>query len=429
LNEIELFLLYAVLVLLSAAASTARESLLTLRAAHKGGGVQGEGHAASRSRLLGHSDEYLLTILIANNLAKIAGVFVLFVLAGYLLEPFWLQMVATLVLGSGMILLVGELVPRHLGRAQAERWLRLLAPMVRVLHLAFYPAAWVTGRLVRLLKRAFGIEGSIFPLPEAPSALRELIKASEDNGKLEEGDRELITSIFEFRDTIVREVMVPRVDMACLEDEATLVEAQQLIVEKGHSRIPVYHDNLDHIIGVLYAKDLLAHVAQGPLGERKVREVVHEPMFVPETKRVAELLREFQQERLHIAIVVDEYGGTAGLVTIEDLLEEIVGEIRDEYDLEPALYEADGRGGFIVDAKMAIDEIEDELGIVLPEEEEYDTLGGYLFTRLGKVPETGEVLKENGVEITVLEADERRIHKVRLALLAPEEAPPEDREP
>ena len=146
--------------------------------------------------------------------------------------------------------------------------------------------------------------------------LLELVEAAEENGKLEEDDRELITSIFEFRDTIVREVMVPRVDMVCLEDDTTLVEAHGLFVEKGHSRIPVYHDDLDHVVGVLYAKDLLAYVEKGPLGERRVKEAAHEPMFVPETKRVAELLREFQKARLHMAIVVDEYGGTSGLVTI-----------------------------------------------------------------------------------------------------------------
>ncbi len=411
------------LVALSAAAGIARESLLVLRAAHKGGSAEGRREAEGTGPLLERSDEYLLTILIVNHLAKLASVCVLFVLFSRVTSRVVVQLVLALGIGSGLILLVTELVPRHVARARPEASLRAVAPLVRALHLVFYPAAWAAGRVVRLLKRAFGIEGSIFPLPETPNALLELIEASEENGTLEEDDRELITSIFEFRDTIAREVMVPRVDMVCLEDETTLVEAHRLVIEKGHSRIPVYHDNLDTIIGVLYAKDLLAYVEKGPLGERKVKEAVHDPMFVPETKRVAELLREFQQARLHIAIVVDEYGGTAGLVTIEDLLEEIVGEIRDEYDTEPALYEADGRGGFIVAAKMSIGQIEDDLGIVLPEQEEYDTLGGYLFTRLGKVPEAGEVVRENGVEITVLAADERRIQKVRLVPLAAGDAP------
>ncbi len=428
MEETELFLLYAVLVALSAAAGIARESLLELRAAHKGGSAEGRREAEGTRPLLERSDEYLLTILIVNHLAKLASVCVLFVLFSRVTSRVVVQLVLALGIGSGVILLVTELVPRHVARARPEASLRAVAPLVRALHLVFYPAAWAAGRVVRLLKRAFGIEGSIFPLPETPNALLELIEASEENGTLEEDDRELITSIFEFRDTIAREVMVPRVDMVCLEDETTLVEAHRLVIEKGHSRIPVYHDNLDTIIGVLYAKDLLAYVEKGPLGERKVKEAVHDPMFVPETKRVAELLREFQQARLHIAIVVDEYGGTAGLVTIEDLLEEIVGEIRDEYDTEPALYEADGRGGFIVDAKMSIGAIEDDLGIVLPEQEEYDTLGGYLFTRLGKVPEAGEVVRENGVEITVLAADERRIQKVRLVRLQTGDAPLEEPE-
>jgi putative hemolysin len=426
LEETELLLLYAVLVVLSAAAGIAREALLGVRGAHRTGNARVLAATGADTRLIEHSDEYLLTILIVNNLAKLGSVCVLFVLFHMTAWSLVLQLVLALVIGSVVILLVTELLPRHIARARPHDWLRRLGPVVRVLRLVFYPVAWTVGRLVRLLKRAYGIEGSIFPVPETPNALIELIEASEENGgKLEADDRELITSIFEFRDTIVREVMVPRVDMVCVEAETTLVEAHGLFVEKGHSRIPVFHDDLDHIVGVLYAKDLLAYVEKGPLGERKVSEAVHEPMFVPETKRVAELLREFQHERLHMAIVVDEYGGTSGLVTIEDLLEEIVGEIRDEYDTEPPLYEADGRGGFVVDAKMSIDHIEHELGIMLPEDEEYDTLGGYLFTRLGKVPEAGEVLSENGVEITVLEADERRIHKVQLTPLPAADAPAE----
>jgi len=423
LEETELLLLYAALVVLSAAAAIAREALLGVRGAHRTSNTRAEAAAGTHAQLLEHSDEYLLTILIVNNLAKLGSVCVLFVLFHKAAVAFVAQLVLALAVGSVVILLITELLPRHIARARSHVWLRRLAPFVRVLWFLFYPVAWLTGRLVRLLKRAYGIEGSIFPLPETPNALLELIEASEENGKLEADDRELITSIFEFRDTIVREVMVPRVDMVCVEDETTLVEAHGLFVEKGHSRIPVYHEDLDHVVGVLYAKDLLAYVEKGPLGERRVKEALHEPMFVPETKRVAELLREFQQHRLHMAIVVDEYGGTSGLVTIEDLLEEIVGEIRDEYDTEPPLYEPDGRGGFVVDAKISIDEIEHDLGIVLPEDEEYDTLGGYLFTRLGKVPEAGEVLSENGVEITVLEADERRIHNVRLTRLPAADAP------
>jgi putative hemolysin len=422
LEETEILVLYAMLVLLSVALGIARESLLALRGGSRGTGAGARVQGGALGSLLARSDEHLLTILIVNNLAKFAGVCALF-FAFYETfggTPKWLVLSALLALaiGATVVLLVAELLPRHIARANPERALRWWAPLVRVLYVLFYPVRWLAERLVRLLKRAYGIQGSIFPLPEPSHALLDLIEATEENGELEEDDRELITSIIEFGDTIVREVMVPRVDMVCIDDETTLVEAHRLFVEKGHSRIPVYHDDLDHIVGVLYAKDLLAFAQQGPLGERRVGEALHEAMFVPETKRVAELLREFQKQRLHMAVVVDEYGGTSGLVTIEDLLEEIVGEIQDEYDAEPPLYEPDGRGGFVVDAKMPIFEIEHDLGIVLPEHDEYDTLGGLLFTRLGKVPAAGEVLRENGVEMTVLEADERRIHKVRLTPLA-----------
>jgi putative hemolysin len=415
LGEPELLGIYAALILLGAAAGLARESLLALRAG---------GHGAARRLSPEHDDEYLLTILIVSHVAKLASVCLLFLVFRGVTPHTALQLALSLVAGSGVILFVTELVPRHIARAHPVVWFNRLRGFTRLLHAVFYPLAWAAGLVVRWLKRAYGIEGSIFPLPETPHALLELIEATEENGKLEDDDRELITSIFEFRDTIVREVMVPRVDMVCLDAEAALVEAHRLIVDKGHSRIPVYRDSLDNVVGVLYAKDLLASIEQGSLGERRVTEVLHEPMFVPETKRVAELLREFQKARLHLAIVVDEYGGTSGLVTIEDLLEEIVGEIRDEYDTEPPLYEPDGRGGYVVDAKISIGELEDDLGITLPEEEEYDTLGGLLFTRLGRVPVAGDVLRENGVEITVIEADERRIHKVRVTLIDAGKAKP-----
>lgn len=416
--------IYAALILLSAAACLARESLLALRAAYRSGASGGLGRDATPRLSRERDDEYLLTILIVNNMAKLASVCLLFLVFHQVTSNVALQLALSLVTGSAVILLVTELVPRHIARAHPAACFDGLRWLVRLLHGVFFPLAWAAGRVVRWLKRAFGIEGSIFPLPETPHALLELIEATEENGKLEEDDRELITSAIEFRDTIVREVMVPRVDMVCLDETMMLVEAHRLIVEKGHLRLPVYRDNLDNIVGVLYAKDLLASIEQGPLGERRVSEVLHPPMFVPGTKRVAELLREFQKARLHLAIVVDEYGGTSGLVTIEDLLEEIVGEIRDEYDTEPPLYEPDGRGGYVVDAKMSISEMEHNLGVTLPEEEEYDTLGGFLFARLGKVPGPGEVLRENGVELTVLEADGRRVHKVRLTPIDAGEAEP-----
>ncbi|MBN1917869.1 MAG: HlyC/CorC family transporter [Verrucomicrobia bacterium] len=424
LGEAELLAIYAVLVLLSTAAGLARESLLALRAGGRTGGSQGR--AATQRLSPERDDEYLLTILIVNSMAKLASVCLLFLAFRAVTSSEALQLVLALVTGSLVILLVTELIPRHVARAHPVVWFDRLGWFVRLLHVVFYPLGWATRHVVRWLKRAYGIEGSIFPLPQTPHALLELIEATEENGKLEEDDRELITSIFEFRDTIVREVMVPRVDMVCIDQQATLEEAHRLVVDKGHSRVPVYRDNLDDIVGVLFTKDLLASLGQGAFSERRVGEVLHEPMFVPETKRVAELLREFQKARLHLAIVVDEYGGTSGLVTIEDLLEEIVGDIRDEYDTEPPLYEPDGHGGYVVDAKISIGEIEDDLGITLPEEEEYDTLGGFLFARLGKVPEPGDVLRENGVELTVLEADGRRIYKVRVTPIDAGQIEPDD---
>jgi CBS domain containing-hemolysin-like protein len=221
----------------------------------------------------------------------------------------------------------------------------------------------------------------------------------------------------DFGQTLVREVMTPRPDIVAIRADATIDELRQLVREQEYSRLPVYTDNLDNIVGLLVVKDLIQMIAE-PDGTKKVSEMMRPAAFVPETKRVADLLREFRQSRLQLAIVVDEYGGTAGIVTVEDVVEELVGEIRDEYDsdAEPIVREADDV--FVFSGKVGIGEITDRLGIEI-ENGGFETVGGFVLARAGRVPSVGEHFEFDGLDVEVLEAERRRIHKVRMRRRVP----------
>jgi len=234
----------------------------------------------------------------------------------------------------------------------------------------------------------------------------------------------LIHSIFEFGDTVVREVMVPRPDMVTIDSSSDLAEALDVILKAGYSRIPIFEGDNDNIVGLLYAKDLMKRMHEND-GPTRVSALGRAPAFIPEQKKVSELLREMQKERVHMAIVVDEYGGTAGLVTIEDLIEEIVGEIVDEYDQEEPLVEPLGGDRLRVDAKMPIDEINELLDVELPHDE-WDTVGGLVFGLVGRVPVPGETVRLNGLSFKAERVTGRRIQKVVVAKLPPEDPTPEE---
>jgi len=251
-------------------------------------------------------------------------------------------------------------------------------------------------------------------MPKGPfvteDEIRHMVDAAEEDEEIEEEERELIHSIFEFGDTVVREVMVPRPDMVSIPADAKPEDALETIVEAGYSRIPLYEGDNDNIVGLLYAKDRLKRVHESDVAST-LSVLAREPTFVPEQKKVAELLREMQSHRVHMAIVVDEYGGTAGLVTIEDLIEEIVGEIVDEYDQEEPLVEPIDEDTIRVDAKMPIDEVNELLEAELPDEE-WDTVGGLVFGLTGRVPVPGERVKFDSLEFITERVTGRRIQKV-----------------
>ncbi len=248
--------------------------------------------------------------------------------------------------------------------------------------------------------------------------LQAIIEESEAEGIIGEEEGEMLHSIFEFGETIVREIMVPRTDMICGSSSSSFKEVLDAIITSGHSRIPIYEgNNSDQIVGVVYAKDLLRFWGQ-PSEQIEIPQVMRAPYFVPETKNIEELLQEFRTKRVHMAIAIDEYGGTSGLITIEDLIEEIVGDIQDEYDLEEDWLIKSEDGSLLVDGRLNIEELEEHFDTTIPRER-FDTVGGYLFNLFGYVPRAGEEVRDGELEMTVVDSDARKIRKVRVRRIEP----------
>jgi putative hemolysin len=325
------------------------------------------------------------------------------------------------------ILFCEHVLPLLIVRRNPERILVLLLPPFDVAARFLHP---LTGSLVRLIDhgrrdRDRPAPGVDVPPEEAREAARGAEEAAEQ--ELIEGEgRKLLQSIVDFGGTLVREVMTPRPDIVAIRDNSTIADLRALFREQEYSRFPVYRENLDNIVGVVFVKDLIQLLDGAITPDAPIEGLLRPATFVPETKRVPELLKEFQRKQVQIAIVVDEYGGTAGLVTIEDLLEEIVGEIRDEYDVETEPVVDEGHGSFVFSAKVSIDEFRDRLDVEI-EDDGFETVGGYLLTRVGRVPAVGETFEIDGLTIEVLEAERRRIHKVRVRKAAPEPSPVEER--
>ncbi|AJF08008.1 hypothetical protein GSUB_10495 [Geoalkalibacter subterraneus] len=242
--------------------------------------------------------------------------------------------------------------------------------------------------------------------------LQEIIEESEEDGIINEGEGEMLHSIFEFGDTLVREIMVPRTDMVCCASSADICEVLEAIIESGHSRIPIYEGSPDNIVGIVYAKDLLRYWGRNA-SDIEVTQVMRTPLFIPETKNIQELLQDFRTQRIHLAIAVDEYGGTSGLITIEDLIEEIVGDIQDEYDLEEEWLQAQPDGSVMVDSRLNIEDFEDYFATHV-EREKFDTVAGYVFNLLGRVPREGEQVRDGDLLLTVEECDHQKIRKIRV---------------
>ncbi len=265
------------------------------------------------------------------------------------------------------------------------------------------PAGWLTRLSRRLVQR---------PQAHTEEDLHEFIDASEQRGIIDEEEGDMLQSILELDETILREIMVPRTDIVCIDAEAPLSNALTAILESGHSRIPVYKGNIDNIIGLVYAKDLLRFWGR-PIDDIALAEVLRPPYLVPESKLVSDLLREFRETRVHIAIVIDEYGGTSGLITIEDLIEEIVGDIQDEYDIEEDWLVEDADGSVVVDGRLGIEEFEEHFDIEVTREK-FDTVGGYIVEQYGRVPVVGERVRVGVFDMRIEQGSERAVRKIRI---------------
>lgn len=373
---------------------------------------EGRRWAAKLTRLAERPERFLNPVLLLVLLCHL----VIATLVGILAERHWGPggvAIAT-VIETSLIFVIAEAAPKTWAVQHPERSALLAAPIVGPI-VSFLPIRVVTQALI-------GLSNVILPgkgLKEGPFVSEEELLAMADvaveEEVIEREERALIHSIIEFGDTVAREVMVPRPDMVAVEGRDNIGDVMEVAISAGYSRIPVYEQGIDDVIGIVYTKDLMRAVRDNQ-AERPVRDLVRKAQFVPETKRVAELMREMQREKFHMAIVVDEYGGTAGLVTLEDLIEELVGEIVDEFDVEEPLIEPLPGGEYRVNARMPIDEVNDLLHADFPEGD-WDSVGGLVFNLLGHVPAEGESVVSDGHRLTAENVRGRRIGRVRIARL------------
>ena len=379
--------------------------------------------------LLTRPKRLLVTILVGNTLVNVAAASLAAFVTLHLSDKHeWNEVIALLVEVVGvtaLILVFGEVTPKVYAVNHPEKFTQLAAKPIRFVSTILFPITSVLAYLTRTVTELTGKRISSLSVTE--EELKTMVEVGGEEGTLDKEEQEMIHSIFEFGETAVNEVMVPRIDMVCVEIGTERDELIRLITSAGHTRIPLYEENVDTIRGIIHAKDLLKVMSQSSEGI-DLLNIARKPYFIPETKKIDDLLREFQKEKFHMAIVVDEYGGTAGLVTLEDLLEEIVGEIQDEFDVEEPLISRINDDTISVDAKINIHDLNDLLEVELPSEG-FETLGGFIFTQTGKIPEEGEEMEYMNLKFVIEEVSKQRISKVRIQKKSESEADPADGDP
>jgi putative hemolysin len=326
----------------------------------------------------------------------------------YAFDSLWALVIGAIII---TLSLIADMLMKFLATAAPVFSLKLFAPISSIFMTLFSP---VTALFMKMLQAFFPESQKEIASPSIRDKILEVLYESELSTHLDPQERKLILSVANFKERSVREVMVPRIDVICISEEASTQEAAEIFLKERYSRLPVYQDNIDHIIGVLLYKDVLsafAHLEK----QTPIASLLKPVVYTPETKKISQLLQEFRSKQIHLAIVVDEYGGTEGIITIEDILEELVGEIADEDDVDQeVLYSVLPSGGWIVDARMGILDIEKELAIQIPQSPEYDTLGGYIYHRAGAIPAKGWRLHHDDFDLEILSSDERSIEKVRI---------------
>jgi CBS domain containing-hemolysin-like protein len=308
--------------------------------------------------------------------------------------------------------MVSEITPKILALRNSEAFAGKVALPIRIFSAFLFPLAALLYRFTHLITSWIPHEEE--ELFDSEDELRTLADLGADRGTLKDEERRMIKSVFDLDETAVREIMVPRIDIIGMEQTISLKSAIDIIRQNRFSKFPLFEESIDKIRGILYAKDLLPYINSDDYNGIKLATLMRKPFFVPETKQIDDLLKDFQERRENIAIVVDEFGGTAGLVTVEDIVEEVVGEIQDEFDEEERLLYPLDKGQWMVDAKTTINDLVDEIPMEFPEEREYDTLGGFIFEQFGDIPKVGDVTVYQNYSFKVKSLEENRILKIVL---------------
>ena len=383
---------------------------------------EGDRWAPVLKRWIAHPNRILTTLLVGNNIVNILGSILAYRVAEFFLDGPKVDAVAVAAM-TLVVLVFGEVTPKTYAKHNPERVAIPAMYVVRIFEVAFFPLAIVLARFGRLLVRFFGGKDAADGPSVTEGEIEYMIELGQKEGAFEEAAQgTLMASALEFKETIAKEVMIPRTHVHFLQMDTPVQRALEKVIAWGHSRVPVYGESLDHVVGVLYAKDLLQMTHFAPLSKQSLRRVVRRNLlFVPETQRISDTLQEMRFRRLHLGVVVDEFGGTAGLVTIEDILEELVGEIRDEYDKEEEPLRQLEEGTWIANAQISLSDLGELLGVEFPDNGEYESLGGLIVNELGKVPEKGAEVQIEGLSMRVTAGDDRRVTRVQIERLVAEE--------
>lgn len=370
-------------------------------------------------------NDFLVTILLGNNIVNIAATAITTQLVGRLVGGGQGIVLATFIMTT-LILVFGEISPKSYAAQNAEKVALKTSRILQFLSTVFKPVLWVFTAISHIIIRIAGGEMQGVTAIVTEEEIMSLVDVGEEEGVVKHQEREMIEGVFEIDESDVSDVMIPRIDIIAVEDDINLKEVIDLVIDKGHSRIPVYKESVDNIIGVVYAKDLLklATSTNGDLEHLSIKDILHEAYYIPEGKKLSKLLKELQIKKVHMAIVLDEYGGTEGLVTIEDILEEIVGEIFDEFDLEEKKVDKIGDNKYIIKGDLDLEEIEDFFDIEFSEDdkEDYDSIGGFIFNTLDRVPKNGDVVSHTNVNFIVKKVMKRRIKEVFVEIEAKDDA-------
>ncbi len=376
---------------------------------------------------LARPNRLLITLLVGNNVVNILGSILAGRIAHHFLDSY--ADAAAVAAMTMVVLVFGEVTPKTYAKHNPDKVAIPALYFVRLFEVVFWPVSRVLSVFSKALVHVFGGKTAA----EGPSVTEDdieyMIELGQKEGVFEEKGRgELLTSALEFSEIIAKEIMIPRTQVHFLQVDTPIRAALEKVIAWGHSRVPVYGDNQDKLEGVLYAKDLLQVAYREPRAQKSLARVIRRSLlFVPETQHVDETLREMQRRRLHLGVVVDEFGGTAGLITIEDILEELVGEIRDEYDREEEPLRQISDDHYVANAQLSVFDMGEQLGVEFPDDGEYESLGGFLTSQLGRVPEVGATLDFGGLHMKVLAADQKSVQRVAIEVVDVPEVEEEER--